>query len=57
VKRLGVKNAAEDDFARLEAELQPAAVQAALLADDAGPPDCAETQQRAPSDGEAASPG
>lgn len=55
--RLCVKSAIEDDFARLKAELQSGAAQAALLADDAGTPDCAERQQRAAGDGEAASPG
>ena len=55
--QLGANSAVDDEFARLKAEVQAGAPHAALLADDAGTGDHAETHEPADGDGETAPPG
>ena len=55
--QLGAKSAVDDEFARLKAEVQSGAPQAALPADDTGTGDHAEAQQPAAGDDEAPHPG
>ena len=55
--QLGAKSAVDDEFARLNAEVQSGAPQSALPAGDTGTADHAEAQQPAAGDGEAPPPG